>query len=59
MNNLKTASSPLTRKEFAEHLGKFYWKPVLWTRAYCILSAGVSPREKIQQYTQNQNTPDE
>ena len=58
VNNLKTVSSRLTRKEFAEHLGKFYWKPVLWTRAYCILSVGGSPLEKIQQYIQDQDTPE-
>jgi putative transposase len=34
VNNLKTVSSRLIRKEFKEHLNKYYWqKPVLWTRA--------------------------
>ncbi len=28
VNNLKTVSSRLIRKEFAEHINKFYYKPV-------------------------------
>jgi putative transposase len=28
VNNLKTVSSRLIRKEFAEHVQPFYWKPV-------------------------------
>ena len=27
INNLKTVSSRLIRKEYKEHLSKFYWKP--------------------------------
>ena len=29
INNLKTVTSRLMRKEFAEHLAECYWKPVL------------------------------
>jgi putative transposase len=39
INSIKTVSSRLTRKEFSKHFSKFYWKPVLWTRAYCLISA--------------------
>ncbi len=34
VNILKTISSREIRKEFKEHLAKFYWKPVFWTSAY-------------------------
>jgi putative transposase len=54
VNNLKTVSSRLIRKEFADHLAKFYWKPVLWTRAYCLLTSGGAPLEIIKKYIQNQ-----
>ena len=54
VNNLKTVTSRLLRKEFSSHLKKFYWKPVLWTRAYCLLSAGGAPLEIIKEYIQNQ-----
>lgn len=54
VNNLKTVTSRLLRKEFSSHLKKFYLKPVLWTRAYCLLSAGGAPLEIIKEYIQNQ-----
>ncbi|MBF7690062.1 IS200/IS605 family transposase [Acinetobacter sp. SCC474] len=58
INNLKTVSSRMIRKEFAEHLTKYYWKPVLWTRAYCLLTTGEATIDTIQQYIENQNRPD-
>jgi putative transposase len=54
INSLKTITSRAIRKEFAEHLKAFYWKPVLWTRAYYIASAGGAPLEVIKQYIENQ-----
>ena len=38
INNLKTVTSRLMRKEFAKHLAKFYWKPVLWIRVLVLTS---------------------
>ncbi len=58
INSLKTVSSRLIRKEFSEHLSSFYWKPVLWTRAYCLLSAGGAPLEIIRKYIQAQEAPE-
>lgn len=69
VNNLKTVSSRLIRKEFGDYLSKFYSKPVLWSIGYAINSCGhgcatcgrtVScPRggatlEKIKDYIHNQ-----
>ena len=54
INNLKTVSSRLVRKHYIEHISKFYYKPVLWTRAYCLLSSGGAPVDVIKQYIQNQ-----
>ena len=48
INNLKTVTSRLMRKEFAEHLAEFYWKPLLWTRAYCLLRTGVATIDTIR-----------
>lgn len=42
VNILKTISSRMIKKEFAEHINKFYWKPVLWTGAYW-LKTGLHP----------------
>ena len=58
VNNLKTVSSRYLRKEFAAHLRRFYWKPVLWTRAYCLISAGGAPLEVIKSYVANQEKPE-
>ena len=58
VNTLKTIYSRMIRKEFAEHINKFYWKPVFWTGAYCIISAGGAPLEVLKQYIQNQNEPE-
>lgn len=57
INNLKTVSSRLIRKEFRTHIRKYYWKPVLWTRAYCLITVGGAPLSVIKQYIQNQKTP--
>lgn len=54
INNLKTVSSRMLRKDFESHLKKFYWKPKLWTRAYCLLTTGVATIETIKKYIENQ-----
>jgi putative transposase len=70
VNNLKTVTSRLIRKEFATHLKKIYWKkPVFWSRrkwipafagtlrAYCILTCGGAPLSIIKQYIEQQDAP--
>ena len=57
VNNLKTVTSRLIRQEHKEHLEKFYWKPVLWTRAYCLITAGGAPLEILQKYIEKQESP--
>jgi putative transposase len=58
VNNLKTVTSRLIRKEFSEQLKKFYWKdPVFWSRTYCILTCGGAPLSVIKQYIEHQKSP--
>ncbi|WP_299011161.1 IS200/IS605 family transposase [uncultured Shewanella sp.] len=57
INSLKTVTSRYIRKEFATHLKQYYWKPVLWSRAYCLLTAGGAPIEKLREYIENQDRP--
>jgi putative transposase len=57
VNTLKTISSRMIRKEFTEHINQFYWKPVFWTGAYCVISAGGAPLEVLKSYIQNQQKP--
>lgn len=54
IGNLKTVSSRYIRKEFDSHFKQFYWKPTLWTRAYCLLSTGGATIDTIKQYIENQ-----
>lgn len=54
INSLKTVTSRFLRKEFSEHFRKYYWKPVLWTRAYCLISTGGATIETIRKYIENQ-----
>ena len=54
--NLKyhTVSSRLIRKKHSEYLKKYYWKPVFWSRSYCILTTGGATIEIIEKYIRSQ-----
>lgn len=54
VNSLKTATSRLVRKAYPEHLSVFYWKPVFYSRSYCLISCGGAPLEIIKQYLAQQ-----
>jgi putative transposase len=55
VNNLKTVTSRLIRRDYLKHLKKYYWKdPVFWSRSYCILTCGGAPLSVIKQYIANQ-----
>ena len=54
VNNLKTVTSRLLRKDFSQYLARFYYKPVLWTRAYCIISEGGAPLSILSDYIKKQ-----
>jgi putative transposase len=58
VNNLKTVTSRLIRKEFADHLAHYYWgKPAFWSRSYALLSVGGAPLEVLKQYIEQQDAP--
>lgn len=48
-NNLKTVSSRLIRKEFAEECAKYYWKPVFWKIGYFVASTGGANKRNRQE----------
>ncbi len=61
VNNLKTVSSRLMRKEYSTELKKFYWseKPMFWGGSYALISVGAqAPLEKLIEYVQNQERPE-
>ncbi len=57
VNALKTGTSRRLRNDFTQHLARFYTKPVLWSRSYCILSSGGAPLEVLKRYIQDQDRP--
>lgn len=57
VNNLKTVSSRLIRKEFHEHVNQFYSKPVFWTGAYFVASCGRVTLEQLKSYVEKQSSP--
>jgi putative transposase len=54
-NNLKTVSSRLIRKEFAEHIGTMLFKDAFWKIGYCVSSTGGASIDTIKKYIQNQD----
>jgi len=54
VNNFKTVSSRLLRKEYGPHIAKFYKQSVLWSRSYCIISCGGVTVEKLKEYIEKQ-----
>lgn len=58
VGNLKTVSSRHIRKEFAEHLRKYFWKVRFWNSAYGVVSAGGHANiEQLLAYIQDQESP--
>ena len=54
VNNLKTVSSRLIRRDYGKYLERFYRKPVFWSRSYCIISCGGAPLSVVKQYIEQQ-----
>jgi putative transposase len=60
VNNIKTTTSRLVRKEFAAEVNRVYYpKPVLWSRSYCIVSCAGAPLSVIRQYIEQQEARSE
>ena len=56
--SIKAATSRIIRKEFPEHVKKFYWgKPMFWSNSYCAISCGGASLEVLKKYIQNQDKP--
>lgn len=61
VNNLKTVSSRLIRRDYASHLQQFYWspKPMFWGGSYALISVGAqAPLEKLIEYVRGQEKPE-
>jgi putative transposase len=56
VNNLKTVSSRLTRRDFRGHFNRIYREPVFWQRSYCLISAGGATIEILRKYIEEQGS---
>ena len=54
INILKTISSREIRKEFADYLKPYYWKPKFWKQGYGYTSAGGAAIDVLIRYLENQ-----
>lgn len=58
VNNYKTVSARLIRKEFSSELAPYYWKPCFWSRSYFLSTASEVDDKTIRNYIVNQNKDD-
>lgn len=58
VNNLKTVSSRLIRRDFGAEVRRHYHERVFWSRSYCFVSCGGAPLEIIKAYLQQQRSPE-
>lgn len=56
VNNFKTVTSRHLRKEFADDLSEYYWKPYFWSDSYFICTASDRTHEMIKRYIQEQGS---
>ncbi len=59
VNNLKTVSSRLIRRDYPGRISQFYQKSAFWTGAYFVASSGGVTLEQLKTYVEYQNTPAE
>lgn len=59
VNNYKTVTSRLLRKEFAEELRVWYWKPYFWSMSYFIATVSERSKTAVQEYIRNQQKTEE
>jgi len=57
VNNLKTVSSRMIRKEFPVQVNKYYWQPYFWSESYFVATCGGVTVERLRQYVQSQDSP--
>ena len=56
INNLKTVSSRLIRRDFGGYLSRIYRKPEFWHRSYCLISSGGATIERLRKYIEEQGS---
>lgn len=54
VNNYKTVTSRILRKEFSEELSRYYWKPYFWSDSYFIATVSENTLDVVKNYIKNQ-----
>lgn len=54
IGSMKSASSRIIQKEFADELLRVYSKPVFWSGSYYVASTGGAPIERVKAYIKSQ-----
>lgn len=54
INNFKTVSSRLLRKNYSDYLKKYYWKPYFWSDSYFIGTVSDVTESVVTAYIENQ-----
>ena len=54
INNYKTVTSRLLRKEFSNYLKQFFYEALFWSDSYYICTVSERTKEKVQNYIKNQ-----
>ena len=54
INNYKTVSARMIRKEFGEFLKPYYLKPYFWSMSYFICTVSERSEEAVKQYIRSQ-----
>ena len=57
VNSFKTVSSRLIRKFYHTKLKTIFFKPVFWSRSYCLVSCDGASLKTLKDYIANQTTP--
>lgn len=56
VNNFKTVTSRRLRKEFADELTPYYWKPYFWSDSYFLCTVSDRSHEMVDRYIREQGS---
>ena len=59
IGSMKSGSSRIIQKEFADELSKVYRQPAFWSGSYYVASTGGAPIERVKAYIKSQEVPQE
>jgi putative transposase len=57
IGSMKSGSSRIIQKEFADELSKAYRQPAFWSGSYYVASTGGAPIERVKAYIKSQEVP--